>query len=69
LRYDALSVTNPKNSKGDLIVSRGGAFNLEREGYFAINILNQAFWHGSNRNIDHSEANFETVGFRLVKSK
>ncbi|TAJ04038.1 hypothetical protein DMA11_23975 [Marinilabiliaceae bacterium JC017] len=69
LAYDDLNVNNPKNEKGDLIVSRGGAFNLEEQGYFSINLLNHPFWHGTNRDVNHAEAKFATIGFRLVKSK
>lgn len=69
LAYDNTTVTNPKNEKGVFIVSRGGAFNLEWEGFFSINPLNHAFWHGTNRNVNHPESNFETIGFRLAKSK
>ena len=69
LAYGELTVTNPKNEKGDFIVSRGGAFNLEWGGFFSINPLNHPFWRGTNRNVNHAAANFETIGFRLVKSK
>ncbi|PXY01789.1 formylglycine-generating enzyme family protein [Marinifilum breve] len=69
LAYDNTTVTNPKNEKGVFIVSRGGAFNLEWEGFFSINPLNHPFWRGTNRNVNHPESNFESIGFRLAKSK
>ncbi|MCT4603753.1 MAG: formylglycine-generating enzyme family protein [Marinifilum sp.] len=69
LAYDALELTNPKNEKGNFMVSRGGAFDLKSEGYFRIDKYgnNGAFWKGSNRNITYLEASVESIGFRLVK--
>jgi len=71
LTYDELVLTNPKNEKGDLIVARGGAFNLESDGHFRTDMSGNhtPFWRGTNRNVCHSKATFESIGFRLVKEK
>ena len=70
LRYDATTLKNPVNKKGDYVVARGGAYNGDLPGYFYINKFgnNNVPWRGQKQ-VGQTTPNDQwlSVGFPIGK--